>query len=111
RERVHALNQGGRLEVRTHCHVTELIFDKEDANRVVGVRYLPGERLYRADRDLKRCGQPSGPAVEVYVKREVILAAGAYITPQLLMLSGIGPPGILAEKEIPLRVPLPGVGK
>src|SRR5207248_842900 len=34
RERVHALKQGGRLEVRTHCHVTELIFDKEDANRV-----------------------------------------------------------------------------
>ena len=113
RERVRAGGATGRLEVRTHCHVTELIFDEKDPLRVVGVRYLPGERLYRADRDPSRFGKPTGPAQDLRAKREVILSAGAYITPQLLMLSGIGPPEELGRPEIKIdvRVPLPGVGK
>ena len=113
RERINAAKATGRLEVRTHCHVTELAFDESDPLRVVGVRYLPGERLYRADRDPSRFGKPTGPAQEVRANREVILAAGAYITPQLLMLSGIGPKEELQRPEInvPVRHPLPGVGK
>jgi len=113
RERVAAGAATGRLEVRTHCHVTELIFDDADPLRVVGVRYLRGERLYRADRDPTRFGKPDGPPEEVKAKREVIISAGAYITPQLLMLSGIGPRAELerAEINIPVRVDLPGVGK
>ena len=113
RERIRAAENTGRLEVRTHCHVSELMFDEKDPLRVVGVRYLPGVRLYRADRDSKRFGQPTGPAQEVCAKREVILSAGAYITPQLLMLSGIGPREQLERPEIniPIRVDLPGVGK
>jgi choline dehydrogenase len=113
RERINAAKATGRLEVRTHCHVTELIFGEGDPPSVVGVRYLPGERLYRADRDPKRFGKPSGPAQEVRAKREVILAAGAYITPQLLMLSGIGPKEELERPEINIkvRIDLPGVGK
>jgi choline dehydrogenase len=112
RERVLALKDNNQLEVRTHSHVTELIFDeKNDPTRVVGVRYLPGERLYRADRDRDRFGKPTGPAQEVYAKREVILSAGAYITPQLLMLSGIGPRDVLTDQKIPVRVELPGVGR
>lgn len=113
RERIHAGEATGRLEVRMHCHVTELIFDDHDPLRVVGARYLPGERLYRADRDPSRFGQPTGGAQEVRANREVILSAGAYITPQLLMLSGIGPREELERPEIniPVRVDLPGVGK
>jgi len=113
RERIRAGKTTGRLEVRTHCHVTELIFDEKDPLRVVGVRYLPGERLYRADRDPNRFGQPTGPAQEVRAKREVIISAGAYVTPQLLMLSGIGPREELERPEIkiPVRHHLPGVGK
>lgn len=113
RERVAAGAETGRLEVRTHCHVTELIFDEADPLRVVGVRYLRGERLYRADREPSRFGKPDAPPEEVRAKREVIIAAGAYITPQLLMLSGIGPRAELerAEINIPVRVDLPGVGK
>src|SRR5262249_48761190 len=42
--------------------------------------------------------------------REVILAGGAFNTPQLLMLSGIGPRGILAGHGIPVRTELEGVG-
>jgi choline dehydrogenase len=113
RERIRAAKATGRLEVRTHCHVTELMFDENDPLRVVGVRYLPGERLYRADRDPSRFGKPNGPAQEALAKREVIISAGAFITPQLLMLSGIGPRKELERPEIniPVRVDLPGVGK
>jgi len=111
RERIEAGKATGRLEVRMHCHVTGLIFDETDPLRAVGVRYLPGERLYRADRDPSVFGK-AGPAQEVRA-REVILSAGAYITPQLLMLSGIGPREELERPEIniPVRVDLPGVGK
>jgi choline dehydrogenase len=111
RERIQAVRSTGRLEVRTHCHVTGLVFDERDPRRVVGVRYLSGERLYRADRDPRRLGRPRGPEQEVRAQREVILSAGAYITPQLLMLSGIGPARELARHGIPVRVDLPGVGQ
>ncbi|MFO7649383.1 GMC family oxidoreductase [Halomonas campaniensis] len=43
--------------------------------------------------------------------REVILAAGAIGSPQLLQLSGIGPADLLAEHGIPMAVELPGVGE
>ena len=44
-------------------------------------------------------------------EREVILCAGAYNSPQLLMLSGIGPAEQLALREIDVVVDLPGVGQ
>ncbi|MEQ5801155.1 GMC oxidoreductase [Halomonas sp. H10-9-1] len=43
--------------------------------------------------------------------REVILAAGAIGSPQLLQLSGIGPAALLAEHDIPVVADLPGVGE
>ena len=42
--------------------------------------------------------------------REVILCAGAIQSPQLLQLSGIGPPELLCRLGIPVVAPLPGVG-
>jgi choline dehydrogenase-like flavoprotein len=74
----------------------------------VGVEYLKGKRLYRAG-----CA-PSGETGErrtALASREVILAGGAFNTPQLLMLSGIGPRETLECHGIPVRVDLPGVGK
>ena len=44
-------------------------------------------------------------------RKEVVLSAGVFNTPQLLMLSGIGDPAELASLGIPTRVNLPSVGK
>ncbi|MCW2966369.1 MAG: choline dehydrogenase [Solirubrobacteraceae bacterium] len=46
----------------------------------------------------------------VRAEREVILAAGAIASPQLLLLSGIGPAGHLGEVGVPVTHDLPGVG-
>jgi len=97
----------GRLVVRTHALATRVLLD--DANRATGVEYLAGEHLYRAD-PLSRPGA-AGQLQTVAARREVVLCAGAFNTPQLLMLSGIGPRSQLEAFGIPVRVDLPGVGR
>ena len=95
-----------RLRVELNALVTRVIFDQQ--NRATGVEYLKGERLYRAH------GQPGttpGVLSQAQATREVILSGGAFNTPQLLMLSGIGPRAVLEPLGIPVRVELPGVGK
>ena len=72
-----------RLRIELDALATRVLFDGSD--RAVGVEYLKGERLYRAH------AQPSaaaGERREVRASAEVILAGGAFNTPQLLMLSG-----------------------
>jgi choline dehydrogenase len=56
---------------------------------------------------------PLGKKVQVKAQREVILAGGVFNTPQLLMLSGIGPREELERPalNVPVLVDLPGVGK
>ncbi|EFI26641.1 alcohol dehydrogenase [Coprinopsis cinerea okayama7 len=56
-------------------------------------------------------GSPSGRLHRVTAKKEVILAAGAYGSPQLLMLSGIGDSTELQNIGIEPKVKLPSVGK
>jgi choline dehydrogenase-like flavoprotein len=94
-----------RLTIELDALVTQVLFD--DANRAVGVSYLKGERLYRAH---VKPNPAVGEERTVRVSREVILSGGAYNTPQLLMLSGIGPRTELEQHGIPVRVDLPGVG-
>lgn len=48
---------------------------------------------------------------EYKARHEVVLAAGAYNSPQLLMLSGIGPGQHLQEMELNVKHDLPGVGQ
>ena len=77
-------------------------------SRAIGVEYQKGERLYRAD---PRSSATDGERRSAYAAREVILAGGTFNTPQLLMLSGIGPRDGLARHGITALVPLEGVGK
>jgi choline dehydrogenase len=95
-----------RLKIVMNALASRVIFD--DHNRAVGVEYLEGERLYRAH---ARPSLSDGERRTVQASREVILAGGAFNSPQLLMLSGIGPPEALERHGIPVRVPLPGVGR
>ncbi len=94
------------LTVELHALASRVILD--DDQRAVGVEYLKGRSLYRAS------ASPSAETGErrtVRVRREVILAGGVFNSPQLLMLSGVGPRDHLAQHGITARVDLPGVGK
>lgn len=95
-----------RLCIELDALATRVLLDERQ--RAVGVEYLKGERLYRAH---ARPSEAAGELRQVRARLEVILAGGAFNTPQLLMLSGIGPAGELAKVGIPLRVDLPGVGR
>jgi choline dehydrogenase-like flavoprotein len=94
-----------RLRIELDALASRVLFDGEQ--RAIGVEYLKGQRLYRAH------ARPSGDAGDLrraYAGREVILCGGAFNTPQLLMLSGIGPADQLKRHGIEVRVDLAGVG-
>jgi len=95
-----------RLKIELNTLATRVLLN--ESNRAMGVEYLSGKRLYRAH------SQPSntpGKLGRVYASREVILSGGAFNTPQLLMLSGIGERRQLERHGIEVKVDLPGVGK
>jgi choline dehydrogenase len=95
-----------RLHIELDALATRVLFDADGAAE--GVAYLKGVRLYKAH------ANPSalpGEQREVRARREVILCGGAFNTPQLLMLSGIGPGADLHAHGIATRVDLPGVGR
>jgi choline dehydrogenase-like flavoprotein len=79
------------LQVITGAQATRVLLE---GRRAVGVAYTQG-----------------GRAVELRAAREVILAAGALQSPQLLMLSGIGPGAQLQQHGIAVAHDLPGVGE
>ena len=94
-----------RLHVELNALASRVLFD--DRNRAVGVEYLKGRDLYRAH---ARPSGGQGERREAKAIREVILCGGAFNTPQLLKLSGIGPRAELEGHGIDARVDLPGVG-
>ena len=94
------------LRIQLNALATRVLLDER--NRAVGVEYLEGERLYRA---AARPSSAPGTTRRVHASREVILAGGAFNTPQLLMLSGIGPAAELTRWGIPVRIDQPGVGR
>jgi choline dehydrogenase len=80
----------GNLTVWTGIHVARVLFE---GKRATGVEYIQG-----------------GSRHQVRCDREVILTAGAIGSPQLLLLSGVGPPEQLETLGIPVVADLPGVG-
>jgi choline dehydrogenase-like flavoprotein len=108
RERVLSVAQKfpDRLHVECHALATRVLLDRDQ--RAIGVEYLKGERLYRAHAN---SSEAAGEIRQARAGREVILCGGAFNTPQLLMLSGIGPREELVRHRIPTRVNLAGVGK
>jgi choline dehydrogenase len=74
------------------------------ANATVHRILLEGSRAVGIEYDRR------GTVHQVRCEREVILSAGAYNSPQLLMLSGIGPADALRAAGVPARHDLPGVG-
>lgn len=101
-----ARTRGDFLHIELDALATRVLFDS--TGTAYGVEYLKGQRLYRAH------ASPSttpGERRQVRASQEVILCGGAFNTPQLLMLSGIGPADHLSSRGIPVRVNLPGVGR
>ena len=88
---LHPAMKRGNLDVRTDAHVQQILFE---GKRTVGVRYLR-----------------KGHSHTVRARAEVILSAGAIASPQLLQLSGVGPPQLLRSLGLPLVQALPGVGE
>jgi choline dehydrogenase len=108
RERVlqAARNHPQLLHVELDALATRVLFDSSGS--ACGVEYLKGQHLYRAH---ALPSDAEGERREVRAREEVILCGGAFNTPQLLMLSGIGPAAHLREHGIPVRLDLPGVGR
>jgi choline dehydrogenase-like flavoprotein len=108
--------KGFPLTIKTNTLATRVLFADEPGEdgkpKAIGIEFMEGKSLYKADP--RADGSPAEITASqknrVIVSREVILAAGAYNTPQLLKLSGIGPQDELAKFKIPLKVNLPGVG-
>lgn len=97
------------LDIMLDTLATKVTFDTTgDKPRATGVEYMSGASLYRAD---PRSGsaQPEGTG-HVKAAKEVIVAGGAYNTPQILKLSGVGPKEELEKFGIDVVLDLPGVG-
>ena len=84
------------LTIITRAHATRLILDGDASAQVArGVQYRTG----------------NGEIATAIARKEVVLSAGAVGSPQLLLLSGIGPKGELEATGVPCRLDLPEVGK
>jgi choline dehydrogenase len=88
---LHPVMSRKNLTVRTDVHVFGIYFEGKRA-AIVSFQQGSGSLQERAE-------------------REIILCAGAVGSPQLLMLSGIGPAENLRQMDIPVVCDLPGVGR
>tara|TARA_R110002096_G_scaffold171490_4_gene344484 strand:+ start:109530 stop:111698 length:2169 start_codon:yes stop_codon:yes gene_type:complete len=117
RERLLGALSTGNLTIKTQALVSRVLFANGDgADGCLGpcianqVEFLDGQALYGAEISQSNA-QGKARVVGIAPKGEVIVSAGAFNTPQVLMQSGIGPQDELARFGIPVRVPLVGVGE
>ena len=85
------IGRRANLRVETSAHATRILFE---GKRAVGVEYRQGKETK-----------------QIRTRREVIVAAGAFQTPQLLMLSGVGDAAAIGRHGIAGLHHLPGVGQ
>jgi choline dehydrogenase-like flavoprotein len=94
-----------RLHVELDALASRVLLD--GSNRAIGVEYLKGKNLYRAH---AHPASAEGERRQARAAKEVVLSGGAFNTPQLLKLSGIGPRDELERHGIAVKTDLPGVG-
>src|SRR5690606_17003048 len=107
------------LHVITHTHVERIELERRDgALRAVGVTAVTsaGRRNGTAHADggsaaAARGAPADGARRTIGARREVILAAGAIGSPQILQLSGVGPGELLRDRGVDVLHDLPGVGE
>ncbi|SOD95988.1 GMC family oxidoreductase [Spirosoma fluviale] len=80
------------LKVITHAHTKQILIEQD---RATGVEFIIGKNQTQHAR----------------ARKEVILSAGSFQSPQLLMLSGIGPADVLQSAGVSVKKELPGVGQ
>ncbi|KAK5654020.1 hypothetical protein OQA88_7697 [Cercophora sp. LCS_1] len=99
-----------KLTLQTESLATRILFKKGGKTPVAnGIEYLSGKSLYSADPRFN--ASSTGTKRTATAKKEVILSAGVFNTPQLLLLSGLGPASELSRFNIPLIKDIPGVGR
>jgi len=100
-------NGWNNLEILTDKLVTKVLFE---GKRAIGVEVIDGARAYKVDNrhDSK---SKEAPKIVFKANKEVILCGGSINTPQILMLSGIGPKADLEELGIKVIKDAPGVGQ
>ncbi|XP_031628483.1 glucose dehydrogenase [FAD, quinone]-like [Contarinia nasturtii] len=89
------------LKIIKHAFVEKILIDEN--KRAYGVQFVVGENC-------KTCGNCKNRMI-ARAQKEVILSAGAVMSPILLMLSGVGPANELANRSIPVKSDLIGVGQ
>lgn len=100
-----------KLFIKTESLCTRVLFDENNKTKAVGIEFMEGAHAYKADILNVNRARSSYVKKKAFAAREVILAGGAFSTPQLMMLSGIGPAEQLRRMNIPVVLDKPGVGR